>query len=91
MIKQIIKSDGRKVPFNKSRIDRAISRAAKDAGLESGEINKLVSQISDMVMDFLEPKDKATTKEVREKILSELDKIAPAVSSEWRKYAEKNQ
>ncbi len=90
MAKQIIKSDGNKMPILKAKIDRAISRAANDAKLGMDEINKLVSKVSDNIMQFIESKDKVTTREVKEKILLELDAIAPKVSEEWRKFDQKN-
>ena len=90
MAKQIIKSDGKKMPILKAKIDRSISRAASDAHLGTEEINTLVNQISGDVMGFIETKDKITTREVKEKILSELDVVAPAVSAEWRKFDQKN-
>ncbi len=89
MITQIIKKDGSKIPFSKSKIDRAISRAANDAKLSTEETNKLVTQVGDAAMRFLESKDKATTSELRDKILSELDRVAPKVSAEWRKFMNK--
>ncbi len=89
MAKQIIKSDGTKVPVLKAKIDRAISRAANDAKLSTQEINNLVNNVSSTAMEFIESKDKVTSAEVRDLILSELDKVAPSVSAEWRKFAEK--
>ena len=89
MITQIIKKDGSKAPFNKSRIDRSISRAANDAKLSTKETNKLVTEVGDSAVRFLESKDKATTTELRDKILSELDRVAPKVSAEWRRFMNK--
>lgn len=90
MAKQIIKSDGKKMPVLKAKIDRSISRAANDAKLGTEEINKLVNEISDNIMQFIEAKDKVTTKEVKKEILAELDAAAPTVSAEWRKFDQKN-
>ena len=86
MAKQIIKSDGSKMPFDAKKINRSITRAANDAKLTSLEINKLVNEVSGIVIQFAESKDKIKSSEIKDKILSELDRIAPKVSSEWRRF-----
>ena len=86
MTKQIIKSDGSKVPFDSKKIMRSITRAAQDAKLPPEEINKLVGEISNNVMVFTETKDKIKTSEIRDIILSELDRMGPIVAIEWRRY-----
>jgi transcriptional regulator NrdR family protein len=86
MAKIVIKSNGSKVPFDSKKILRAITRAAQDAKLTSEEINNLVNEVSAPVIALAESKDKITTKEIRDSILSELDIVAPAVASEWRRF-----
>ena len=86
MAKQVIKSDGKKMPFDAKKIVRSITRAAQDAKLTPEKINKLVNAVSSTVMQFAESKDKIMSSEIKDKILSELDRIAPKVSSEWRRF-----
>ena len=86
MTKLVIKSDGKKVPFDAKKITKAITRAANDAKLDIAEINQIVGEISNSAMVFAESKDKITTKEIRDMILFELDNIAPRVAAEWRRY-----
>ena len=86
MAKQVIKSTGEKVPFSAKKIIGAITRAAKDAKLPPEEINQVVNEVSDKAILFAEAKDKVTSMEIRDVILSELDVIAPKVSAEWRRF-----
>jgi transcriptional regulator NrdR family protein len=86
MAKQVIKSDGSKVPFDAKRITRAITRAAQDAKLIPDEINKVVIEVSAIVLPYIEAVDKIKSSEIRDKILSELDRVAPKVALEWRRF-----
>lgn len=86
MTKQVIKSDGSKMPFDAKKISRSITRAAQDAKLAPAEINKIVNEIHDTVLQFIESKDKIMSSEIRDLILQELDRIEPRVSAEWRRF-----
>lgn len=86
MAKHVIKKDGSKTPFSAKKISGSITRAAQDAKLTPVEINKIVNEVSDTVIQFAKAKDKIMSSEIRDKILSELDRIAPNVSSEWRRF-----
>jgi transcriptional regulator NrdR family protein len=86
MAKQVIKNDGSKVPFDAKKISRSITRAAQDAKLPPEEINRLVNDITNNVMIFAETKDKIKSSEIRDFILSDLDRVGPIVAIEWRKF-----
>lgn len=88
MLKSVIKKDGTKAPFDPEKIKRAIAAAATQANLPPEEISRVVAQVSILVMDSLGGAEEATSTEIREKILSELDIRFPAVSAAWRKYDE---
>jgi len=90
MVKQITKSDGSKVAFEESRIVRSISKAARDAKMSIDEVGKLATKVTHSVVKSLGKMSKVSTGEIREAVLSELDKVAPAVSSEWRKFVVRN-
>ncbi|MFZ2038884.1 MAG: ATP cone domain-containing protein [Minisyncoccia bacterium] len=87
MIKQVIKSDGRKMPFDAKKITRGISRAAADAKLTADEINNVVNRVSSVVLQYIDTfEDKIKSSEIRDKILAELDQVAPKVAFEWRRF-----
>jgi transcriptional regulator NrdR family protein len=86
MAKQVIKNDGSKVAFDAKKINRAITKAAQDAKFPPAGINKLINEISDSVLQYVDSKDKITSSEIKDKALSELDRLAPKVSFEWRRF-----
>ena len=86
MAKQVIKSSGEKVAFDSKKITKSITKAAQDAKLPPEEINRIVGEISNNVMVFAETRDKIKSSELKDMILSELDRMAPIVAIEWRKF-----
>ena len=52
-------------------------------------INNLVDLISGVILRDLEGKKEIATAELKEKILSELDIVDPAVAEAWRRYDRK--
>ena len=90
MVKQITKSDGTKASFDVSRITRSISKAAKDAKIAPIEVSSLAKKVTHSVVKSLDKMSKVSSGEIREAVLSELDEVAPAVSSEWRKFVVRN-
>lgn len=86
MAKQVIKSDGSKASFDIKKVTRSITKAAQDAKLSPEDINALVGEVSNNVMVFAETKDKIKSSEIRDLILSDLDRIGPRVAEEWRKF-----
>ena len=86
MAKLVVKSDGSKIPFEKAKIERGIRRAANDAKMNPEEINKLLQKVSGTIAELAIGENDVASKVIREKILAKLDEVAPAVSSEWRKF-----
>jgi transcriptional regulator NrdR family protein len=90
MATQVVKSNGDIENFNAIKIIGAISRAAKDALLAPEEINSLVGVVSDKVILAVEEKDKISSDEIRDMVLTELDVLNPRVAAEWRLFIAKN-
>lgn len=86
MANQVIKKDGTKEPFDSGKITRAIESATKEAGISPERMNEVVNQVSGVVLEFAATKEEIATTELKEKILSELDKVEPTVAATWRKY-----
>jgi len=85
MAKEVIKRDGRKEPFDAKKIKKSIANTAKEAGLSGTKKNKIVKQVATSAIQLAKGKNVIATSEIRGKILSELDRIAPTVSAVWRK------
>ena len=88
MAKEVTKKDGVKEPFDAEKIKKAIAAAAGQADLSEERQNEVVEQISKNVIQMADAKEEITTTEIREKILSELDRTEPPISAAWRKYDE---
>ncbi len=86
MAQFVIKNDGTKEPFDSEKIKRVIGFAAKEASLPEEQINEVAEKVSNAVLQLAEGKEEIPTAEIKEKILSELDAVAPSVSEAWRKY-----
>ena len=82
----VVKKDGTKVPFDAEKIKRAISAAATQAGLPENEVTEVVDQVLLKVIESFTGTEEVASAEIREKVLSELDVVKPAVSESWRKH-----
>lgn len=86
MTKEVTKKNGTKEPFDAEKIKNSIRAAAKGTSLSEERKNGVVEQVAATIIQMTEGRDEIATLEIKEKILSELDTIEPAVSAEWRKY-----
>ena len=90
MAKEVIKKDGAKEPFDAEKIKNSILGAAQRTELSEERKNEVVEEVAATVIQMAEEKDEIATSEIKEKILSELDIVEPAVSEAWRKYEQEN-
>jgi len=89
MALEVIKRDGSREPFNAKKIRKAVKAVAKRAKLPKKRRDEVVEQVAKATIQFAEGKEQIATSEIREKILSELDRIEPAASAAWRDYEQK--
>jgi len=86
MAKEVTKKDGIKQPFAAEKIRNSIAAAAQTTDLSEERKNEVAEQVATAVIQMAEGKEEIATSEIREKILSELDNIEPAISEAWRKH-----
>jgi len=86
----IIKKDGSKEPFNPQKIKSAIVAAARQAGLTAEEGAKIAEEVVNTIAQSVANLNQVLGAEIRARILSQLDAIAPAVAEAWRKYDKEN-
>ncbi|MGD0576791.1 MAG: ATP cone domain-containing protein [Candidatus Staskawiczbacteria bacterium] len=84
----VIKKDGTKVPFDAEKIKSAVMAAASQAGVAEDAASDTAQKVVDAVSMAFSGQEETPTSEIKEKVLSELDAIAPDVSASWRKYDE---
>ncbi len=90
MAKEVIKKDGTKEPFDAGKIRKAIAGAAQRTDLTEERKNEVVEQVTAKVIQLADAKEEIATSEIRENILSELDKTEPSVSAAWKEHEEEN-
>ena len=91
MIKTVVKKDGTKVPFDKNKIKNSFVLAAKESGsVALGSFLFLPGRIVKVVLDAVGNKEEVSTTEIKNIILTYLDKEMPKVAAAWRDYDKKN-
>ena len=88
MAKEVIKKDGSKEPFDPEKIRNSIRSAADRTDLEEARKNEVVEQVATAAIQLADSKEEIATSEIKDKILSELDRLEPSVSAAWRKHEE---
>jgi len=86
MAKEVIKKDGTKETFDAEKIKDAIAGAVQGTDISEERTSEVIEQVVAAVIHMAEEKEEIATSEIREKILSELDGVEPAVAEAWRKY-----
>ena len=86
MASEVIKKDGSRQPFDAEKIRISITIAAEQANLLGERKNEVVEKVTAVVIQMAEGRGEIATSEIKEKILSELDLMEPAVSASWRNY-----
>lgn len=85
---EVIKKDGLREPFDQSKIESAIGAAAREGGIAPEKVEELISKVTAGVMAMAQGKDAVASADIKAKVLSELDSLAPEAAQAWRKYDE---
>ena len=89
MAKEVIKKGGKREPFKAEKIRAAIRVAARDTRLPAKRVKTVVNKVSRAVLKFCSKRKAVATATLRKKVLSQLDKVEPAVAKAWRKYSKR--
>ena len=90
MVKTVIKRDGSRVPFESTKISRAVIAAAAEAGFSAEESQAAANRVMSVVIQYTSNQEDIFTDELKNLILDELDESSPAVSKAWRQYDQRN-
>ena len=88
MINFVIKQNGEKEAFNSEKITSAITAAAKEAEYPEEKVVEVSEKVVVAVTSAFSEKEEVTSAEIKAKVLSELDTLAPEIATAWRKYDE---
>lgn len=86
MVKEVVKRDGSREPFDPTKIMKSIELAAREAGLDDGKIQALVKEVGGSAIQFAGTKEVISTSALKYKIMSDLDKRESSVSAAWRRF-----
>lgn len=88
MVNFVTKKDGTKEPFDAEKIKAAVEAASTQAGLSDEDSAATAQKVLDLVFPSFGDRQEVASTEIKEKVLAELDTIAPDVSASWKKYDE---
>jgi len=86
MANEIIKKGGVKEMFEPDKIKRSITKAIERINMPEERKEQIVEEVSGIVISNLKERGDVESSEIRESILSELDRVAPIVANAWREY-----
>lgn len=86
MASEVIKKSGIKEMFEPEKIRRSIAKAIGRVNMPEQRKDEIVEEVSEIVISNLKERGDVESREIRENILSELDRVSPIVSNAWREY-----
>lgn len=89
MARILIKKNKDEVLFDPDKVRESVRKAAISAGLSEKEARDLVIKVSAITIAFADTEDVVTTKQIRDVIVRELERLNPKVAEVWKEY-EKN-
>ena len=82
----VIKSHGKKEPFDFEKIRKSIMASTQDIDLTEERRKEIVDQVSSAVLQMTGEREEIEVSQIKSKILQELDFVEPSVSEAWREY-----
>lgn len=86
---QVVKKKGQIEPFNPSKIENALQKAAIDAGYTPNEKKDIISEVYANINKRLDSEEEIDSDTIRMCILTELDKCEPFIAKSWRRFDRK--
>ena len=85
----VIKRDKRRQAFSKSKLERSIQRAAKEAKLKTARAKEIAKDVAEGVSKAIARKASVRSTELRKRVFRRLESRSNAIISAWRKYDKK--
>jgi len=82
----VIKRNGQREQFDRQKLRRAIAAASNEADIPIDRCVALVDEVTGDIADEVGTKEEVRADELRELILSRLDRSEPRVARSWRDY-----
>jgi transcriptional regulator NrdR family protein len=82
----VVRRNGTREDFIEERIRRALRKAAIDPGLSANRHSETVESAVRMATERAQAREETTSRDIREGMLSDLDRTAPGVTASWRSF-----
>jgi transcriptional regulator NrdR family protein len=86
MVEHVTKRDGKTEEFNFEKIKNAIRAASEEASVLDTRAEELGALVTNALMEAFVDKKNATSREIRDFVLGELDTHEPSVAEAWRAF-----
>ena len=89
-LKEIIKRNGEKEPFNEEKIKKSIENAVKQAGFSVEEKKSLINDTYTRAVKVARSRDQIQARAIRNEIMNYLQHEDKEVATAWENYEEKH-
>jgi len=89
MVNVVVKKNGKRQNFSKAKIERAIDKAAKEAGVSAVKRKEIAKDVANGIVESLERRSSISASELRTRVLRRLETRSKATVKSWRRYDKK--
>ncbi len=82
----VIKRDNRKEDFSRDKIRRSVENAARRVKLDSSRSRDIADRVARSVDEHFRDRNEVRATDIRDRVLSELDKEEKRISKEFRSF-----
>jgi transcriptional regulator NrdR family protein len=82
----VIKRNGRREKFKRDKISKGIERASRRAEIDSKKAKEIATRVAKRVEDYFRSRDEVDSSDIRDRVLSELDREERRIASEFRSH-----
>ena len=82
----VIKRNGRREKFKREKISKGIERASKRAEIASKKAKEIATRVAKRVEDYFKSRDEVDSSDIRDRVMSELDREERRIASEFRSH-----
>ena len=88
-MKNVVKRNGKKEPFDIEKVKKSIKKAYIDAGVSIADNKEKIETMTKEILKSLKDKTDITTKTIKKMVLDSLDKTKKVASDAWKKFDKK--
>jgi|YelNatPaOPRAMG01_1025707.scaffolds.fasta_scaffold180916_2 transcriptional repressor NrdR len=82
----VIKRDGSREKFDRKKIARGIEKASMRTDVDKKRVKEIAERIAKRVEEYFKTRNEVRSEEIRNRVLSELDREERKIADEFRAY-----